>query len=179
MRKNSTRFAFDSKPRHVDTVVKSFADKLQTREGCAMGPVVEQTKEKEKWESGHGFRHGQNTWRPPTTSTLFLNNERPPLNKEMWCNFCSWPHPPAKCAVLTEPKASKRILRQKGRCFGCLRSGHVEQRVIAVAGNIMYHCEACRTIHPRSDKLEVLLRNKLWVAICIAHKTLKNNCVLL
>ena len=36
----------------LDTVVKLFADKLQIRERCALGPVVEQTKGKEKREFG-------------------------------------------------------------------------------------------------------------------------------
>ena len=65
----------------LDKVVKSFTDKLQIREMCALGPVVEQTKGKEKGEFGYEFRHGQNTRRPPTTSTLFSNNERPPLKQ--------------------------------------------------------------------------------------------------
>ena len=45
----------------------------------------------------------------------------------MWCTFCSGPHPSAKCAVVTEPEAWKRILCQKGSCFSCLRSGHVSR----------------------------------------------------
>ena len=110
----------------LDTLIKSFAEELQIRERCALGPVTEQSKMREKREFGYGLRFGQSK-RPPTSSTLVSYKDRPQQNKEMWCTFCSGPHPSARCAVVTEPEAKKRILRQKGRCFGCLRSGHVSR----------------------------------------------------
>ena len=81
---------------------------------------------KEKRDFGFGFRHGQIRG-PPTSSTLFSNQEGPLPNKEMWCTFCNGPHPSNRCAVVTDPETKKNILRQKGRCFGCLRSGHISK----------------------------------------------------
>ena len=75
---------------------------------------------------GFGFRQGQIRG-PPTSSTLFSNQEGPLPNKEMWCIFCNGPHPSNRCAVVTDPETKKNILRQKGRCFGCLRSGHISK----------------------------------------------------
>ena len=110
----------------LDTLIKSFAEELQIRERCALGPVTDQSKMREKQEFGYGLRFGQNK-RPPTSSTLVSYNDRPQQHKEMWCTFCSGPHPSTRYAVVTEPEEKKRILRQKGRCNGCLRSGHVSR----------------------------------------------------
>ena len=46
----------------LDTMMKSFAEELQIRKRCALGPVSEQTPKlgvKEKRDFGFGFRHGQ------------------------------------------------------------------------------------------------------------------------
>ena len=112
----------------IDTIIESFTDELRSRERCALGPVTEQAiaRSNEKREFGFGFRPGQNR-RPPTSSTLFSNNEGPPLNKDKWCTFCNGPHPLTKCVVVTYPEARKKILRQKRKCFGCLRSGHLSR----------------------------------------------------
>ena len=110
----------------LDTIIKSFTEELQIRERCALGTVTEQTKLKEKRDFGFGIRTGQNK-RPPTSSTLVANNERLPLSKDKWCTFCNGPHPTVKCSVVTDPESRKKILRQKGKCFGCLRSGHVSR----------------------------------------------------
>ena len=86
-----------SDERDLDTSTNSFTEELRIRERCALGPVTEQARKKEKREFGFGFRPGQNR-RPPTSSTLFSNNEGPPLNKDKWCTFCNGPDPSTKCA---------------------------------------------------------------------------------
>ena len=80
----------------------------------------------EKRDFGFGFRQGQIRG-PPTPSTLFSNQGGPLPNREMWCNFCNGPHPSNRCAVITDPETKKNILQKKGRCFGCLRSGHISK----------------------------------------------------
>ena len=50
----------------LDTIMKSFTEELRIRERCALGPVIEQARSKEKREFGFGFRPGQNK-RPPTS----------------------------------------------------------------------------------------------------------------
>ena len=90
------------------------------------GTITEQTKLKEKREFGFGIRTDENK-RPPTLSTLFANNERPPLSKDKWCTFCNGPHPTIKCSVVTDPESRRKFLPQKGKCFGCLRSSHVSR----------------------------------------------------
>ena len=81
---------------------------------------------KEKRNFGFEFRQGQIRGRP-ISSTLFSNQEGPLPNDEMWCTFCNGPHPSNRCAVVTDPETKNNILLQKGRCFGCLRSGHISK----------------------------------------------------
>ena len=105
--------------------MNSFAEELQIRERCTLWPVSEQTPRlevKEKRDFGFGFRHGQIRV-SPTSSTLFSNQEGPLPN--MWCTFCNGPHPSNKCAVVTDPETRKNIVRQKGRCFGCLQTSNI------------------------------------------------------
>ena len=105
--------------------MKSFAEELQIRERWTLGPVAEQTLRlgvKEKSDVGFGFRHGQIRV-SPTSSTLFSNEEGPLPN--MWCAFCNGPQPSIRCAVVTDPETWKNIVRQKGRCFGCLKTSHI------------------------------------------------------
>ena len=45
--------------------------------------------------------------------------------KVISCTYCKRNHPSSKCNVVTEVQARKNILRNKSRCFVCLRSGHV------------------------------------------------------
>ena len=165
--------------------MKSFAEELQIRERCALGPVSEQTPKlgvKEKRDFGSGFRHGQIRG-PPTSSTLFSKQGGPLPNKEMWCTFCNGPHPSNRCAVVSDPETKKNILRQKGRCFGCLMSGHISKDCSARC----YHC--CGKHHlslcsmqkqpmqfrqTRGAPQEKTVSTNLYFT-----RDVKNNCVLL
>ena len=41
------------------------------------------------------------------------------------CIYCRRDHPSSRCTVVTEVKARKSILRNKGRCFVCLKPSHI------------------------------------------------------
>ena len=41
------------------------------------------------------------------------------------CVFCGQGHWSDKCSLITDPKARKNFLREKGFCFLCLKSSHV------------------------------------------------------
>ena len=169
----------------LDTIMKSFTEELRIRERCALGPVNEREKPKEKHGFGFGFRPGQNR-RPPTSSTLFSSNEGPPLNKDTWCTFCNGPHPTIRCAVVTDPETRKKILRRKGKCFGCLRSGHLSRDCQARCHRCggKHHLALCNAQeypgHPspagraRGNNQEQTVSTNLYFT-----QNVKNNCVLL
>ena len=106
----------------LHTLMKSFAGELQIQERCALfsGTSVENEGKTRVWI-------WITVWSKQETpsKSLVSQSDRPQQHKEMWCTFCNEPHPLTNCAVVTEPEAKKRIICQKGRCFGCLRSGHV------------------------------------------------------
>ena len=169
----------------LDTIMKSFTEELRIRERCALGPVNEQEKSKEKHGFGFGFRPGQNR-RPPTSSTLFSSNEGPPLNKDTWCSFCNGPHPTIRCAVVTDPETRKKILRRKGKCFGCLRSGHLSRDCQARCHRCggKHHLALCNAQEypghrspaalARGNNQEQTVSTNLYFT-----QDVKNNCVLL
>ena len=44
-----------------------------------------------------------------------------------FCSYCQQPHPSGACTLVTEPDSRKQILRSSGRCFVCLRKGHISK----------------------------------------------------
>ena len=42
-----------------------------------------------------------------------------------WCTYCKGNHTSASCTVVTQISVRKQILRKKGKCFVCLRTGHL------------------------------------------------------
>ena len=165
----------------LDTLMKSFEEELQVRERCSLGTVDERSKGKEKREFGNGlFRRNQGKG-PPTSSTLFSNSEKPPISKEMWCTFCNGPHPSVRCAVVTESAARKNILRQKGRCFGCLRSLSRDCHARCYRCGGKHHVSLCCVQDPPNQKnqagnpaQEQTVSTNLYFT-----QDVKNNCVLL
>ena len=55
---------------------------------------------------------------PVTTSALLSNNS------SVVCSFCGQPHP-SECGSVTDVGERKQLLVKAGRCFVCLRKGHI------------------------------------------------------
>ena len=45
-------------------------------------------------------------------------------NKTVWCAFFRGQHQSTKCYIVTDPGARKQVLKDRGKCWLCLRSGH-------------------------------------------------------
>ena len=56
------------------------------------------------------------------TATALMSNAAP---SAIMCCFCQQPHPSAKCTTVAQVEARKQILKGSGRCFRCLRRGHI------------------------------------------------------
>ena len=70
------------------------------------------------------------------------------------CIFCSKDHLSRNCDIVTDHRARRDILRQKGRCFICMRSGHLARDCRSQFG-----CFKCKGKHHS--------------AICNSYKTPK------
>ena len=53
------------------------------------------------------------------------SNQSKTEKRDPWCLFCKQSHNSGQCTVVTNIDARRKILREKGRCFVCLRSGHI------------------------------------------------------
>ena len=81
-----------------------------------------------------------------------------------WCTFCSGCHSSGKCVVVTDPVARKKILRQKGKCFLCLKASHIsrscprQRQIQCYRCGSEKHCLAICTM-PKSAPKEVKTGN--------------------
>ena len=55
-----------------------------------------------------------------TAAALFTSNEF-----NISCTYCRRNHPSAHCTVISDINARKAIIRNKAKCFVCLKSRHV------------------------------------------------------
>ena len=98
----------------VNELIEAFKEELEAREKSRFvggsGNVVEKPWLKPKIPRD-----------PITAAALFL-----PERGQANCYFCNHPgHRSFNCTSVTDPEKRKEILKKKGRCFVCLRRGHV------------------------------------------------------
>ena len=56
-----------------------------------------------------------------TAQTLFTSSKR---ENNLSCIFCEKSHKPQSCRIVTNLESRRQILKDKNRCFSCLKSGH-------------------------------------------------------
>ena len=60
---------------------------------------------------------------PPTATTLVSGNTS---GVAIPCCYCNQLHLPTNCDTVTQAEAQKQSLRKSGRCYSCLRKGHLD-----------------------------------------------------
>ena len=60
---------------------------------------------------------------PPTSSSLVTGDN----GSSPFCYYCNQKHAPQLCRNVVEPETRKTVLRKSGRCFVCLKRGHVSR----------------------------------------------------
>ena len=63
---------------------------------------------------------------PPTATTL-VSGSGNPASATSPCCYCNQLHNPTNCDKVTQTEARKQSLRKSGRCFSCLRRGHLNR----------------------------------------------------
>ena len=76
---------------------------------------------------------------PGTTSAFFSSDGKP------WCCYCRQSHSPTSCKTVTSHGERKRILKESGRCFICLRKRHISQECRSTM-----KCQRCNGKHHTS-----------------------------
>ena len=117
----------------LDKLLETFQTELEVREQCSVKLDTTYSP------SSHGFapRPARNSM--PTAAAL-LNN-----GGKVTCTFCKGSHPSARCTVVSEPNARKNVLSKQGRCFVCLKRGHLSRNCSS-----QIHCFVCRQRHHAS-----------------------------
>ena len=116
---------------NLDILMKAIEEEIVARErvgaGSARFPVCRATSEQ----------------RPPPTAATLVSGE--PANTPAPCCYCGQPHYPTDCDTITTVDARKQLLRRNGRCFSCLRRGHLSRDCRSAS-----RCRGCRGRHHTS-----------------------------
>ena len=99
----------------LDNLLSTFNEELQAREKCSFvsEASTSDNSKKPSWNEKP---------KPFTASSLFSGSGN---DDKVTCTYCGQQHPSARCTMVTDIAARKAVLRQKGRCFQCLRSNHI------------------------------------------------------
>ena len=97
----------------LDTMLRAVEEEIEARERMTANNLIKQSKmpkgHVEKSQSGQA------------TAMALLSSSNPS------CCYCQQSHSSASCKVVTKLDARKQILLRAGRCFGCLRKGHISR----------------------------------------------------
>jgi hypothetical protein len=125
----------------LDELLKEFRIELEAREKCSL---LQSTTEKKD-----GARR---KYEPSTSSALFTGSDNRSIQK---CMYCGEQHLSSRCNIITDISARRAILRKKGRCFACLKSGriviHCPSKFKCQKCGNNHHISLCEGIKPRED----------------------------
>ena len=100
----------------LDVLLNALKSELEARERCNAVKTNSATNSNPRFDQ-HKGRFKQ----PLSSSALHTGSEECTLQ----CIFCKKNHKSITCSTVTEPKARRTILRRSGRCFVCLKAGHI------------------------------------------------------
>ena len=106
---------FDKDKWEVSEVLVAFKEELEARERCAQMKASSTSSPQRD-----GIRSRGKT--PFTASALYAGKDN---STSPSCAFCGQHHTSIKCSIVTNVAARRAILRKKGKCFLCLRSGNL------------------------------------------------------
>ena len=98
----------------LDRILHVFENELEARERAAVRDVAQSTSEVKS------FKRDQPRMKP--TTTALLTKATGPT-----CTYCRMNHASNSCTTVTNVAARKEILKKHGRCFVCLRRGHISR----------------------------------------------------
>ena len=125
----------------LDDLLREFRIELEARERCSL---IHTTAEKKDTI--------RKTNEPYTSAALFTTGDTTPIQR---CSYCGEQHLSSKCNIITDIAARRAILRRKGKCFACLKSGHIVRHCPSKfscpkCGN-NHHVSLCEGVKPKQN----------------------------
>ena len=143
----------------LKNLMKHFSEELKLREKCAMTSVGGSTKARE--DASVRFPGTKPRIHPETASALHTNYVGQQQGGGVRCIYCRNYHLSVSCTTVTDPAARRKILRQKARCFLCLKGGHLSRDCPSQSRcfrcNQRHHVSICQSLQrpkPSLDKLQ-------------------------
>ena len=115
----------------LDLLMEAIEEEITARERVSAG------------QSRPPARQSMSEQKPPPTATALVSGE--PSNVQTPCCYCDQLHSPNDCNSVTRVDARKQLLRRSGRCFSCLRRGHLSRDCRSTT-----RCRSCRGRHHTS-----------------------------
>ena len=94
----------------LDAILRVIEEEIGARERTTMTSTRPQQQQQRR-----------STDRSPHTAAALVTGTTPGLS----CCYCHQGHSATNCRVVTQVEARRKILRNTGRCFSCLRKGHI------------------------------------------------------
>ena len=134
----------------LEPMLEIFRKELQLREKCQCTTGPPANSKDIRTKGGHGNQS--------TTHSLFTDTGEDE-QRGPWCTYCRGNHTSASCTVVTQISARKQILRKKGKCFVCLRTGHLAANCMKPKKgcprcNLNHHISICESKN-NSNQVEV------------------------
>ena len=97
---------------NLDSILEALLDEIDARERAGISSF-NRTRQDRDLPTGTTL----------TTNTSLGANAQP--NSSSSCSYCYESHSPTQCQTASLVEDRKRILRRQGKCFNCLRKGHL------------------------------------------------------
>lgn len=131
-------------PADLQLVVSRKASGADVNLDDLMSTIEEEITARERIGASQGrLPTRKNDYKPPPTATTLVSGGI--SNLQSSCCYCNKPHNPSDCNTVTQVEARKQSLRRNGRCFSCLRKGHLSRDCRST-----YRCCTCRGHHHTS-----------------------------
>ena len=163
---------FDKNSWNVNEVLSQLKIEVDARKRCIRRNIQ---NKKMYIQNKKGNMHGKSRESLSAASLLAGKDEQ--SKSKPYCVFCEKEHPSVKCEVVTDTAARRGILRRKGKCFLCLRSGHIMRscpsklRCFKCGG--FHHTALCGDVPNREKKPapELPKQEATTSALCVDNKT--------
>ena len=111
----------------LQNVMSAFNKELKLREQCLFSS--KDLKPFPEKSQGQGPKGKPPSFKFSSSHALLSGNESATSKsvRTVWCSYCKQQHQGSKCTIITDPVARKKILKEKGKYFLFLPTGHLSR----------------------------------------------------